>query len=72
MSGSEVKSYSSIDPGILERAKKEIGEDDERIDATLKIIQEWLKKQPHLACPPGKCNAMIDLKKLSLEIIAST
>lgn len=54
MSGTEVKSYSSIDPEVLKRAKKEIGEDEERIDATLKIIREWLKKQPHLSCPPGK------------------
>ncbi|EFX74067.1 hypothetical protein DAPPUDRAFT_307513 [Daphnia pulex] len=42
----------SIDPEILSKAKKEIGEDDERIDATLKIIKEWLKKQPHLSCSP--------------------
>jgi hypothetical protein len=44
---------TSIDPEILSKAKKEIGEDDERIDATLKIIKEWLKKQPHLSCSPG-------------------
>ena len=43
----------SIDPDILSQAKKEIGEDEERIDATLKIIKEWLKKQPHLLCSPG-------------------
>lgn len=54
MSGSERKSYSSIDPEVLQVAKKEIGEDDERINVTLKIIREWLKKQPHLSCPPGK------------------
>ena len=47
-------SLSTIDPEVLSRAKIEIGEDDERRDATLKIIKEWLKKQPHLSCSPGK------------------
>ena len=44
---------SSIDPDVLRKAKEEIGEDDERRDAMLQIIKEWLKKQPHLSCSPG-------------------
>lgn len=53
MSPEEKKAYLSIDPEVLNKAKKEIGEDDERKDATLKIINEWLKKQPHLTCSSG-------------------
>ncbi len=49
----EIDSYYSIDPEVLRRAKEEIGEDDERRDAMLQIIKEWLKKQPHLSCPSG-------------------
>lgn len=51
---SVAKKYSSIDPEVLRKAMKEIGEDDERRESTLKMIREWLKKQPHLNCPPGK------------------
>ena len=47
------QAYSSIDPEVLQRAKEEIGEDDERKEVTLKMIKEWLKKQPHLSCPQG-------------------
>lgn len=54
MSLQESKSYLSIDPEVLNRAKQAIGEDDERKEATLKIIKEWLKKQPHLTCSPGE------------------
>lgn len=52
MSLQESKSYLSIDPEVLNRAKQAIGEDDERKEATLKIIKEWLKKQSHLTCSP--------------------
>lgn len=54
MSITQRSQFSSIDPEVLNRAKKEIGEDNERIEATLRIIREWLKKQPHLSCPQGK------------------
>lgn len=61
-------SHSTIPSEVLSRAKKEIGEDDERKDATLKIIKEWLKKQPHLSCSQGN-SAVLTSKRLFKKLI---
>ena len=45
--------YASIDPEVLSKAKKEIGEDDERREQAVQIIREWLKKQKHFTYPEG-------------------
>lgn len=62
---SVAKKYSSIDPEVLRRAMKDVGEDEERREATLAMIREWLKKQPHLNCPPGRCHFCLSLSYCS-------
>jgi len=43
---------SKLDEAILQRARDELGETEERLQQSYDIIREWLKKQPHLAkCP---------------------
>jgi len=43
---------SKLDAAILERARVELGEDEQRREQSVAIIREWLKKQPHLVnCP---------------------
>ena len=52
-------SFLTIDPEILLKAKEAVGEDDERRQQTVKMIREWLKKQPHLTYPAdGNINAI--------------
>ena len=46
-------SFLTIDAEVLRKAKESIGEDDERREQTVKIIRDWLKKQPHLTYPQG-------------------
>lgn len=42
-----------IDPEVLKKAKEAIGEEDGRLEQTIEIIREWLKKQKHLNFPDG-------------------
>ena len=43
---------STLDPAILQRARDELGETEQRLQQSYDLIREWLKKQPHLAkCP---------------------
>lgn len=43
---------SKLDPAILQKARDELGETEQRLQQSYDIIREWLKKQPHLAkCP---------------------
>ena len=51
-------SFLTIDPEVLLKAKEAVGEDDERRQQTVKMIREWLKKQPHLTYPDGNINAI--------------
>ena len=56
----------SIDPVVLEKAKESIGENEERLEQTVVIIREWLKKQPHLTYPSGGNNIIIRIIIISL------
>ena len=43
---------STLTPEIIQVAKEQLEEDDERRAQNVQIIREWLKKQPHLrSCP---------------------
>ena len=47
--------FSPIGPDTLAKAKESIGESEERLEQTIVIIREWLRKQTHLTCPNGTC-----------------
>ena len=43
---------SKLDPAILQKARDELGETEQRLQQSYDLIREWLKKQPQLAkCP---------------------
>jgi len=49
---------TTLTPEILERAEKELGEDEHRRTESVLALREWAKKQPHLqAMPLGMCGS---------------
>lgn len=46
---------TTLQPEILEKAAKELGEDEHLRTESVLALREWVKKQPHLsAMPTGK------------------
>jgi hypothetical protein len=43
---------STLPAEILQKARDELGEDDQRIADGILAIREWVKKQPHLQAMP--------------------
>jgi hypothetical protein len=43
---------TTLTPEILERAEKELGEDEHRRTESVLALREWAKKQPHLQAMP--------------------
>jgi hypothetical protein len=51
---------TTLTPEILERAEKELGEDEHRRTESVLALREWAKKQPHLqAMPLGNLHIVI-------------
>lgn len=45
----KIEYVTTLSPEILDRAKKELGEDDHLRTESVLALREWLKKQPHLS-----------------------
>ena len=61
---------SKLDAAILERARVELGEDEQRREQSVAIIREWLKKQPHLVnCPIGNRNLHLQIYENFLVLL---
>ena len=43
---------TTLSPEIIERAEKELGEDEHRRTESVLALREWAKKQPHLHAMP--------------------
>jgi hypothetical protein len=43
---------TTLSPEILEKAEKELGEDEHRRTESVLALREWAKKQPHLQAMP--------------------
>jgi hypothetical protein len=43
---------TTLTPEILEKAEKELGEDEHRRTESVLALREWVKKQPHLQAMP--------------------
>jgi hypothetical protein len=43
---------TTLSPEIIERAEKELGEDEHRRIESVLALREWAKKQPHLQAMP--------------------
>ena len=43
---------TTLSPEIIERAEKELGEDEHRRNESVLALREWVKKQPHLQAMP--------------------
>lgn len=43
---------TTLSPEILERAEKELGEDEHLRTQSVLALREWAKKQPHLQAMP--------------------
>ena len=49
----EVVEYvSTLSPEIKQKARDELGEDEQKRNDSVIAIREWLKKQPHLKTLP--------------------
>jgi hypothetical protein len=45
---------TTLSPEMVEKAEKELGEDEHRRTESVLALREWVKKQPHLhAMPQG-------------------
>ena len=42
-----------VQPEIFQKAKEVLGEDDDKREQTLRIIREWIAKQPHFRARVG-------------------
>ena len=36
------------------RARRELGEDPEKVPAHLEALRRWVESMPHITCPTGK------------------
>lgn len=45
-----------LSSAYCKRARKELNEDPEQIQAHLESFRRWIKSMPHLNCPTGMCN----------------
>lgn len=52
---------------VYKQIEIELGKNKEAINKDVKIIQEWLKKQPHLPEIPGKL--FLTLSRLARKIL---
>ncbi len=43
---------TSLSPEMVEKAEKELGEDEHRRTESVLALREWVKKQPHLRAMP--------------------
>jgi hypothetical protein len=43
-----------VQPEIFQKAKEVLGEDEDKREQTLRIIREWIAKQPHFRSRVGK------------------
>lgn len=52
MPSNEIDYVSTLPPEILERAAKELNEDEHLRNQSVIALREWFKKQPHLSAIP--------------------
>jgi hypothetical protein len=43
---------TTLSPEMIEKAEKELGEDEHRRTESVLALREWVKKQPHLRAMP--------------------